>query len=115
MNTQVFFTRAQVRNFTTGKLHSSMDDVYEFANKYCTFNDGWMDDYMTHHLPSVKDAISPILKRHLDASFFDDKYDTSNLDDKIELPKLSESEIIEYKSAFAASNTELWNKLGNKK
>lgn len=53
------FPIAVILNFTDGRLLTSMDDVYEFAN----FMTG--DNLFTHQLPRAFHAVSPVLKKQL--------------------------------------------------
>lgn len=52
---QFTFTRKQVLNITTGYLHTTMDEVYEFFTVLIE------PGMFTHMLPNAMDAIRPIL------------------------------------------------------
>ncbi len=53
------FPIAKILNFADGRLLTSIDDVYEFAN----FMTG--DNLFTHQLPRAFRAIEPVLKKQL--------------------------------------------------
>lgn len=61
----------RIRNLTTGRLHTKMEDVYEDLD-FLTRNGG----IMTHMIPRVIRAIEPFLREQVtDARFWDGKHD----------------------------------------
>lgn len=50
------FSRHQILNITTGRLYTSMDDIYDFFDKVIK------DGIMTHMLPNARMAIVPLLQ-----------------------------------------------------
>lgn len=64
----------RIRNLTTSRLHTKMQDVYEDI-EYIVGAEG----VMTHMLPNAVRAIHPFLLKKIDDSrFFDGKYDTEH-------------------------------------
>lgn len=53
------FTLRKILNFADGRMLTSMEDIYEFAN----FMTG--DDLFTHQLPRAFREIEPVLKKQL--------------------------------------------------
>ena len=81
----------RVRNLTTGRLHTSMDDIYKDI-EFLTGEEG----IMTHMLPRARDAMMPILGERLKTvenseRFFDDKYDITHIGE-VNLPTFTEDE-----------------------
>ena len=65
----------RLRNLTTGKLHTTMDDIYQDL-EIITGEKG----FMTHMLPRVCDSIIPWLKVHVsDQRFWDNEFDVSHI------------------------------------
>ena len=64
----------RLRNITTERLHTSMDDIYEDI-EFLT-GEKWI---MTHHLPVAVMVLCNILKSKIDVRFFDGLYDTSHV------------------------------------
>lgn len=64
----------QLRNLTTGRLHTKMEDIYADL-EYLT----GMEGLMTHMLPDANDSVQEHLKAQLpDERFWDGKYDTTH-------------------------------------
>lgn len=67
----------RLRNLTTGRLHTKMDDIYQDI-EFITGSPG----IMTHQIPNANRSIEPWLhKKVTDEWFWDDKYDTSHVGD----------------------------------
>lgn len=67
----------RLRNLTTGRLHTEMEDIYEDM-EYLIGIPG----IMTHQLPNVLIAMKPWLKeRVLEEKFWEDKYDDTHTGD----------------------------------
>lgn len=67
-------TNQRIRNLTTGRLHTQMDDIYKDM-EFITGEGG----LFTHMLPAANKAMEPWLKAKLpDARFWDGKYDTTH-------------------------------------
>lgn len=84
----------RLRNLTTGRLHTSMDHIYEdFA-----FFTG--HDFCTHQLPNALEALLPFLrKRVLEARFWDYKFDTTHVG-QFAVKPLDADELNEFLKAF---------------
>lgn len=81
----------RLRNLTTGRLHTSMGDIYKDI-EFLTGEEG----VMTHMLPNACQALLPILEERLKAlenseRFFEDKYDTTHVGE-VDMPALTEEE-----------------------
>jgi hypothetical protein len=64
----------RLRNLTTGRLHTCMDDVYDDMGQI--IGD---DNLNTIILPAVRKAILPYLSKHVtDSRFWDDECDSSH-------------------------------------
>lgn len=64
----------RIRNLTTGRLHTKMQDIYEDI-EYIVGAEG----IMTHMLPNANRAIQPFLLSKInDSRFFDGKYDVEH-------------------------------------
>lgn len=86
----------RLRNLTTGKLHTKMDDIYEDLEKLTG-----IEGVMTHQLPGACRALRPWLKQVApDARLWDGKYDPSHTGE-IELPECSQEEANEILKRFA--------------
>lgn len=67
-------TNQRLRNLTTGKLHTKMEDIYEDV-EYITGEKG----VMTHMLPNAFRAMQDWLREKVtDARFWDDAYDVTH-------------------------------------
>lgn len=78
----------RLRNITTGRLHTKMQDIYEDL-EFFTRGGG----IMTHMIPRVMLAIEPWLREKVkDARFWDGQYDVTHTGDfPIEAPTEAES------------------------
>lgn len=77
----------RLRNLTTGRLHTTMDHIYEDLGMI-TGQKG----LMTHMLPRAMRAIEPWLRDNItDSRFWDGLYDTAHIGE-ITLPIPTESE-----------------------
>lgn len=81
----------RVRNLTTGRLHTSMDCIYQDF-EFLTGKSG----IMTHMLPNAARAIKPYLQKHVkDEKFWEDVYDTSHIGE-IDVPPMDDGERAEF-------------------
>lgn len=72
----------RLRNLTTGRLHTKMEDIYEDM-EFITEQKG----IMTHMLPSILNAMTPWLEDlELSSRFWDGLYDTTHNGDVIIIP-----------------------------
>ncbi len=79
--------KQRLRNLTTGRLHTTMGDIYEDL-EYVTGIKG----IMTHMIPNVYDAIMPWLREMvLDPEYWDDNF-SPDLVGEYELPRMNEQE-----------------------
>lgn len=63
-----------MRNLTTRRLHTKMDDIYQDI-EYLTGSEG----IFTHMLPNAARALEPWLQeKGLDPRFWDEQYDTTH-------------------------------------
>jgi hypothetical protein len=86
----------RLRNLTTGKLHTTMSDIYEDI-EWFTRSEG----IMTHQLPNAARALRAYLEKHLDSRFFDGRYDPSHVGD-VEISPMDEAEKREFQRRYAA-------------
>ena len=64
----------RLRNLTTGRLHTKMDNIYEDLE-----NITGEKALMTHMLPRAAKAVEPWLREHVtEQRFWDGKYDTTH-------------------------------------
>jgi hypothetical protein len=76
----------RLRNFTTGRLHTNMDDVYEDLEIITG-----KAHILTHQIPNICRAMDPYLRVKIkDPRFWEDKYDTTHTGE-IELPAMDET------------------------
>lgn len=76
----------RLRNLTTGKLHTQMEDIYEDIEALTGIRS------MTHQLPNVVKAITPWLRKVLaDPRLWDGAFDVTHTGD-IEVPTMSQQE-----------------------
>jgi len=81
----------RLRNFTTGRLHTNMDDIYKDV-EYFTGESG----VMTHMLPNVARALEPYLREKVtNPRFWDEEYDVTHTGE-IDVPPMNDEE----KAAF---------------
>ena len=65
----------RVRNLTTGRLHTKMEDIYTDI-EILTGEEG----VMTHQLPNACRALEPYLREHVtDERFWNGEYDTTHI------------------------------------
>lgn len=77
----------RLRNLTTGRLHTKIDDVYEDL-EFITGGGG----IMTHMIPRVMKAIEPWLRtKVVDDVFWNGEFDTTHTGD-FELEPMTEAE-----------------------
>ena len=81
----------RLRNLTTGKLHTSVEHVYQDI-EYLTGEAG----IMTHHVPNATLALEPFLREKLlDERFWDERFDPTHVGDVAIVPMTEdESEAI---------------------
>lgn len=76
----------RLRNLTTGRLHTKMEDIYEDLETVIG------EALMTHMLPRAIRAIEPWLREHVkDQRFWDGEYDPSH-QGEFELPEATEQD-----------------------
>ena len=67
----------RLRNLTTGKMHTKIDDIYEDI-EFFTGEKG----VMTHMLPNAREAMLPYLKENLpDERYWNNEYDPKHIGD----------------------------------
>lgn len=77
----------RLRNLTTGRLHTKMEDIYEDLG-IITGESG----LMTHMLPRAMRAVEPWLRAHVtDPRFWDGKHDPTHTGE-LELPVPSDAD-----------------------
>lgn len=65
----------RLRNITTGKVHTTMFDIYEDL-EYLSGESG----LMTHQLTNIRNALLPYLRENItDSRFWDGSYDTTHI------------------------------------
>ena len=70
---KVLVDNQQIRNLTTGIVHTEMKDIYTLIEMITG------EKFMTHQLPAANKAIRPFLEKVLkDERFFEDKLDTTH-------------------------------------
>ena len=88
----------RLRNLTTGRLHTEMQDIYEDI-EFITGERG----VMTHNLPNAAKAIEPWLREKVtDPHFWDGKFDITHIGE-IDLKPMNAEE----KAAFWTRYSEL--------
>ena len=95
-------TKGELRNITSGTLHTNIEDVYKFFNEF-TGQRGMM----THHLPSAAKAIMPFLKSKLSDEWFTDEWIKDELDAVVEIADPTEDEKTDFWEKFHKFNMEL--------
>jgi len=86
----------RLRNLTTGRLHTKMEDIYTDI-EYLTGEKG----VMTHQLPNACRALEPYLREKVtDTRFWDGEYDTAHTGE-IDVPPMNE-----------AACAEMWKRYG---
>lgn len=76
----------RIRNLTTGRLHTSMDDICRDIETLCGAR-----GVMTHCLPAARKAMLPWLRRELpDPRLWDDTFDTEHTGDMYLAPMNSD-------------------------
>jgi hypothetical protein len=87
----------RLRNLTTGRLHTKMDDIYQDIE--------WLvgeSGIMTHMLPRAVRALEPFLKEQCpDEKFWLDEYDTTHTG-TIDINPLSAEQRGEFRRAYGA-------------
>ncbi|WP_374335419.1 hypothetical protein [Methyloversatilis sp.] len=77
----------RMRNLTTGKLHTQMQDIYEDIDAITG-----VPGVMTHMLPHACSALQPYLKKYAtDPRFYDGSYDPSHVGE-VMIPVMSAEE-----------------------
>jgi len=88
-------TYQQLRNLTTGRLHTNMGDIYSLID-FITQSPG----VMTHMIPRAIRAIDPWLRGKVtDVRFWEDKYDTTHVGE-FDLPHMTPEETTEFWRLF---------------
>lgn len=102
-------TKGQLRNMTTGILHTSIGDVYVFLEKYLGAK-----GIMTHQLPSACKALLPFLKTKLPDEWFTDEWQKENLNEPAEVADLTEDEKKLFWESYEKYASEMWNNIKDK-
>lgn len=77
----------RLRNLTTGRLHTSMGDIYQDI-EYLTGEKG----IMTHMLPNACRALEPYLREKVpETKFWEDEYDINHIGE-VDVPPMDEDE-----------------------
>jgi len=85
----------RLRNLTTGKLHTEMDDIYK---DLCAITGE--KGLMTHMLPRAMEAITPWLKKHVtDERYWDETLDLVHRGE-VDLPEPSKEDRAEMFTIF---------------
>ncbi len=101
--------RGILRNITTGILHTKIEDVYVFLEKYIE-----ADGIMTHQIPSACRALEPFLKTKLSADWFDKVWEKENLDVEVEVPNMTENELKDFWTSYGNYAADMWDKIKDK-
>lgn len=102
-------TRGSLRNMTTGILHTKIDDVYIFLEKYLG-----ADGIMTHQIPSACRALEPFLKTKLSSEWFNKVWEKENLDIEVEVPDMTEDELRSFWISYENYAADMWNSIKDK-
>lgn len=104
-------TKGILRNFTTGILHTKIDDVYIFLEKYLG-----AEGIMTHQIPSACKALEPFLKSKLNhkAEWFLKIWEKENLDIEVEIPDMTEQELKDFWVSYGNYAAEMWGNIKDK-
>lgn len=94
---------------TTGILHTTIGDVYEFIEEY-TGEKG----VMTHQIPSACRALVPILKTKLPPEWFNEIWLKDGLDEPCEVSDLTDEEKRSYWSEYGAYASAMWDSIKDK-
>lgn len=95
----------RLRNLTTGRLHTSIDCVYQDI-EYLTGEKG----VMTHMLPRALRALEPYLREKVpDARFWQDSYDTTHIGE-VDVPPMDAAAKAEFWKRYAAQPNPLAGK-----
>lgn len=87
----------RLRNLTTGKLHTTMDDIYEDIEFFVGEK-----GVMTHQLPNASRALEPWLREQIkDQRFWDGEYDITHTGE-IEVRAMNPEEKLEFWKRYAA-------------
>jgi hypothetical protein len=87
----------RLRNLTTGRLHTKMEDIYEDV-EFLTGEKG----VMTHMLPNAFEALLPYLREvATDQRLWDGAFDTSHLG-SAEVPPMNADQRAEFWSRYGA-------------
>jgi len=88
-------TYQQLRNLTTGRLHTNMGDIYSLID-FITQSPG----VMSHMIPRAIRAIDPWLRGKVtDERFWDGEYDPKH-DGEIDLPHMTLDEKVDFWRMF---------------
>lgn len=89
----------RLRNLTTGRLHTKMEDIYEDV-EFLTGEKG----VMTHQLPNAFNAMQPFLREKVtEPRFWDGEHDTTH-HGEVSIEPMTEEE----KKAFFERYSNLW-------
>lgn len=102
-------TKGKLRNVTSGRLHTSIGDVYEFYTAYCG-----AEGIMTHHIPSAYKALLPILKNKLSDEWFTDEWIKTGLEETVEVPEMTQTEKTTFWESFGVYASAMWDSIKDK-
>lgn len=87
----------RLRNLTTGRLHTKMDDIYADV-EFITGEQG----VMTHMLPNACRAMEPWLREKVtDVRFWDEAFDTTH-EGEVDLAPMTDDEREEFWARYLA-------------
>ena len=96
----------KLRNLTTGKLHTKMEDIYTVLEKI-----SGEKGLTTTALGPVNKALKPYLQKVIkDKRFWDDKFDTSHTG-SIDVPTLSGNDLKEFQDKVPAEIAAFWQRV----
>lgn len=102
-------TVGKLRNITTGILHTSIGDVYEFLEQYTG-----AEGIMTHQIPSACRALEPIIKNKLPESWFVKEWIKVGLEAETDCPDMSENERKQFWESYGEHAGKLWDSIKDK-
>jgi len=102
-------TKGELRNMTTGILHTNITDVYKFCEDYLG-----AEGIMTHQLPGACKAVLPILKTKLPDEWFIKEWIKEGLDQVVELADLTEDEKKLFWQDYSKYASEMWDNIKDK-
>lgn len=102
-------TKGELRNITTGILHTEMKDIGFFISGYLGGG-----KFTTVEIGNAKDALMPILKTKLPAEYFTEAYVKDGLAEKVEIADLTADEKQKFHAAYKSLCTKTNNDIKDK-